>query len=113
MNLFHMKKSLLAFALGFSAFSFGQMTMNGSASMLVPGTCDCYRLTTNAAAVRGAIWSPGMIDLTQSFDMTFDIYAGNPSDEFYAGDGWFLYFSKTQRVLAILRMRLVIKTMRP
>jgi PKD repeat protein len=82
-----MKKSLLAFALGFSAFSFGQMTMNGSASMLVPGTCDCYRLTTNAAAVRGAIWSPGMIDLTQSFDMTFDIYAGNPSDEFYAGDG--------------------------
>jgi PKD repeat protein len=87
MNLFHMKKSLLAFALGFSAVSFGQMTMNASASMLVPGTCDCYRLTTNASAVRGAIWSPGMIDLTQSFDMTFDIYAGNPSDEFYAGDG--------------------------
>lgn len=87
MNLYTMKKSLLAFSLGFSALGFGQMTMNSSAALLVPGACDCYRLTTTAAGIKGSIWSPGTIDLTASFDMTFNIYAGNPIDELYAGDG--------------------------
>jgi hypothetical protein len=87
MNLLIMKKSLLAFSLGFSAFSFGQMTMNSSATMLVSGDCNCYRLTTTTPPDRGAIWSPGTINLTAPFDMTFNIYAGNPADEFYAGDG--------------------------
>jgi PKD repeat protein len=87
MNLLIMKKSLLAFSLGFSALSFGQMTMNANATMLVPGDCNCYRLTTATTIDRGAIWSPGTINLTAPFDMTFNIYAGNPADEFYAGDG--------------------------
>ncbi len=87
MKLLIMKKSLLAFSFGLSALSFGQMTMNASATMLVTGDCNCYRLTTTTPPDRGAIWSPGTINLTSPFDMTFDIYAGNPADEFYAGDG--------------------------
>lgn len=84
MNPFIMKKSLLALSFGISAFSFGQMTMTSSAMI---GDCNCYQLTANAASDKGAIWSPVPINLTNSFDMTFDIYLGNPPDEFWAGDG--------------------------
>lgn len=50
----------------------GQMVLSGDAV----GACDCYTLTstTNSA---GSIWSPTTIDLTKSFDFTFEVNLGS------------------------------------
>lgn len=71
-----MKQSLLGILfLTAGVYSFGQMTMTSSA-MIDPADCNCYKLTDGATNDVGAIWSPVQIDLTNSFDMTFNIFAG-------------------------------------
>jgi len=70
-----MKKSVLILAGAISSVGYSQMTMNSNASMF--GDCNCYNITDGTTNKRGAIWSPTSIDLTQDFDMTFQIYAGS------------------------------------
>ena len=41
------------------------------------GTCDCYQLTDELPSQAGSIWSPNSIELTNSFDFTFDINLGD------------------------------------
>ncbi|MFT5822298.1 MAG: gliding motility-associated-like protein [Crocinitomix sp.] len=41
------------------------------------GTCDCYQLTDELTYEAGSIWSPNSIDLTNSFDFTFDVNLGD------------------------------------
>ena len=74
-----MKKSLLLLSCGFSFFAQSQMTMNSSTTF--GAGCDCYSLTNGTTNDKGAIWSPAPIDLTQPFDMTFFVYAGNADGE--------------------------------
>lgn len=56
------------------------MVLSGVAT----GTCDCYELTdfTNQT---GSVWSPGTIDLTNSFDMSFEVNLG--ADDVWGADG--------------------------
>ena len=60
-----------------------QMTMVGEATQF--GSCNCYQLTSNGTAQRGAIWSPQPIDLNNDFDMIFDIYVG--ANDVWGADG--------------------------
>lgn len=69
-----MKKLVLGIAVGLSSLSFGQMTTEGTAIQV--GGCDTYQLTPDVTNVAGAAWSSDPIDLTQSFDMIFDVYLG-------------------------------------
>lgn len=71
---------LLIFAGLISFTASAQMVLSGSAT----GGCDCYELTdgTNQA---GSIWSPSTIDLTNSFDLSFDINAG--ANDVWGADG--------------------------
>ena len=57
-----------------------QMILSGVAT----GSCDCYELTdfTNQT---GSVWSPGTIDLTNSFDMSFEVNLG--VDDVWGADG--------------------------
>ena len=72
-----MKKLVLVLMSGLSVYSYSQMTMNSIAAMTNPGDCNCYNVTNNTTNKKGAIWSVAPIDLNQSFDMTFQIFAGN------------------------------------
>lgn len=60
--------------------SYSQLVLDGSAT----GACDCYTVTdfTNQA---GSVWSPTTIDLSNSFDFTFDINLG--VDDVWGADG--------------------------
>jgi len=68
-----MKKLTLACLLAFTSWLHGQMDIYGTTT----GTCDCYQLTDELTAQAGSIWSPNSILLTNSFDLTFDIYLGD------------------------------------
>lgn len=50
----------------------GQMVLSGDAT----GSCDCYTLT-NTTNSSGSIWSPSTIDLSNSFDFTFEVNLGS------------------------------------
>ena len=52
---------------------YGQMDIFGSTT----GTCDCYLLTDELATQAGSIWSPNSIEMTNTFDFTFDINLGD------------------------------------
>lgn len=58
----------------FSQISFAQYVLNGTAAQL---SCNCYRLTDNAIDQSGSVWNSNLISLTDTFDFTFDIYAGD------------------------------------
>lgn len=51
--------------------------LNGSAVNL--GN-DCYRLTTTQGNQNGTVWYADQIDITQPFDITFEMYFGNLDD---------------------------------
>jgi gliding motility-associated-like protein len=53
--------------------SFAQMDTYGTTT----GTCDCYQLTDEITNEAGSIWSPNSILLTNSFDLTFEVYLGD------------------------------------
>ena len=79
-----MKKLILFFGGISSILSYAQMTTVGAATQF--GGCNCYQLTPAVTTgQKGAIWSQNTVDLTQDFDMTFDVYFG-PSDP-YGADG--------------------------
>ena len=49
-------------------------TLIGAASALSPG---CYQVTPNANSVSGAVWFPGPVDVSVSFEVRADVYLGN------------------------------------
>ena len=50
-----------------------QYTVNGNATK---DNCNCYTLTNTAAFQSGSVWNNNKIDLTQSFNFTFDVFLG-------------------------------------
>ena len=50
----------------------GQTTV-GAASVW---STDCYQITPNANSQSGAVWFPGPVDITSSFEMTAQVYLG-------------------------------------
>ena len=52
--------------------SYGQMTLNGTAT----GFCDCYTLTTAGPTQAGSIWSPSSISLANPFDIKSRVFLG-------------------------------------
>ncbi len=57
-----------------SVRSQAQYVVNGNAAQL---SCNCYRLTQAQNNQSGSVWNENMINLTDSFDFTFDVYLGN------------------------------------
>lgn len=51
-----------------------QYVANGTATQL---SCNCYRLTLAQIDQSGSVWNSNMIDLTEAFDFTFDVYLGS------------------------------------
>ncbi len=66
-----MRQTLVLIAFLICSNSFGQMVLSGTAT----GGCDCYTLTTTTSQA-GSVWSPDFIDLTKTFDFTFQINLG-------------------------------------
>lgn len=64
---------LLIGALACAGATLGQ-TLVGSASVFSPG---CYQITPNVNSVSGAVWFPGPVDVSTSFEMRADVYLGN------------------------------------
>lgn len=70
-----MKQTLFALLMTAAASSaVAQYVVNGSATQL---SCNCYRLTQAVNNQSGSVWNENMINLTDSFDYTFDVYLGN------------------------------------
>jgi len=69
-----MSKRALGLILGlvFMGSAVGQ-TLVGSASVLSPG---CYQVTPNQNSVSGAVWFPGPVDASTSFEMRADVFLG-------------------------------------
>jgi gliding motility-associated-like protein len=61
-----------------------QYTINGNASQ---DDCHTYTLTQNVAGQSGSVWNNFKIDLTQSFDFTFDVYLGQLETNVEGADG--------------------------
>jgi gliding motility-associated-like protein len=61
-----------------------QYTVNGSASQ---DDCHTYTLTKNLNTQSGSVWNNFKIDLTQSFDFTFDVYLGQLETNVEGADG--------------------------
>lgn len=50
-----------------------QYTVNGNAFR---ENCNCYTLTNNQLGQSGSVWNNNRIELSQSFDFTFDVFLG-------------------------------------
>ena len=50
-----------------------QYTVNGNAFR---ENCNCYTLTNNQLGQSGSVWNNNRIDLSQSFDFTFEVFLG-------------------------------------
>lgn len=50
-----------------------QYTVNGNAFR---ENCNCYTLTNNQVTQSGSVWNNNRINLSQSFDFTFDVFLG-------------------------------------
>lgn len=50
-----------------------QYVIQGSATQQ---SCHCYTLTPDSATKNGSVWNVNRIDLTQNFDIAFDIFVG-------------------------------------
>jgi gliding motility-associated-like protein len=61
-----------------------QYTVNGNASQ---DDCHTYTLTQNVTGQSGSVWNNFKIDLTQSFDFTFDVYLGQLETNVEGADG--------------------------
>lgn len=76
-----MRALFITLIFGIATFSgYSQMILSGVAT----GSCDCYELTDNTNEA-GSIWSPGTIDLTNTFDFTFDVNLG--ANDVWGADG--------------------------
>ncbi|MFT4526330.1 MAG: hypothetical protein ACI85F_002502, partial [Bacteroidia bacterium] len=58
---------------GFIANANAQYQTNGNASQT---SCQCFDVTPDTPYQAGSVWNLTLIDLTQPFDFTFDIYLG-------------------------------------
>ena len=72
LNMFKRFGLIAAFA-SFAAGTSAQ-TLVGSASAFGPG---CYQVTPNQNSVSGAVWFPGTVDVSESFELRADVYLGN------------------------------------
>ncbi|MGA0435708.1 MAG: L-type lectin-domain containing protein, partial [Flavobacteriales bacterium] len=72
---YHVLCAVLATLFGFSANdALAQPnTIHGNAINLGAG---CYRLTNSGNSQRGAVWYGGTVDISQSWEMTADVYLG-------------------------------------
>lgn len=69
-----MRKYLLLVTLLFCLSAKAQQyTVNGNASQI---NCHCYTLTPNQGNMSGSVWNNNRIDLSVSFDFTFDVNLG-------------------------------------
>ena len=50
-----------------------QYQTNGTAGQT---SCQCFEVTPNTQYQAGSVWNVTLIDLTQPFDFTFDIFLG-------------------------------------
>ena len=65
-------------AIGVAVFTLPHLAMaqpdlHGNATSLGGG---CYRLTNASSSQRGAVWYFGTVDVSQSWEMTADVYLG-------------------------------------
>ena len=67
-----MKYTFLIFGLLLSYIAVGQYTVNGSATQ---DNCHCYTLTQNVNTLNGSVWNNTKINLSQSFDFTFQVFS--------------------------------------
>jgi gliding motility-associated-like protein len=65
--------SLFALGMVLVNVAFGQYQTNGNASQT---SCPCFEVTPGAQYQSGSVWNETLIDLTQPFDFTFDIFLG-------------------------------------
>lgn len=65
--------SLLILAVLSPLMVFGQYQVNGSAMQT---SCNCYQLTPDQPFLGGSVWNVNQIDLTESFDYTFQVFLG-------------------------------------
>ncbi|TBR18218.1 MAG: hypothetical protein EPO57_07900, partial [Chitinophagaceae bacterium] len=70
-----MKKIVTFFFLifTFENISFSQYIINGSA---IQNSCNCYTLTVAQNNLGGSVWQANKINLSNSFDFTFNVYLG-------------------------------------
>ena len=64
---------LLLFAAFITTSAIAQYTVNGNATK---DNCNCYTLTKNINTQSGSVWNNNKIDLSQSFNFTFDVFLG-------------------------------------
>lgn len=64
---------LLLFAIFYFPSAIAQYTINGDATK---DNCNCYTLTKNINTQSGSVWNNNKIDLSQSFNFTFDVFLG-------------------------------------
>lgn len=68
-----MKYLVYLLTLLYSGSITAQYITNGSASII---NCHCYQLTPASNAQSGSVWNSNRIDLTNSFDFSFDVFFG-------------------------------------
>jgi gliding motility-associated-like protein len=68
-----LKALLITAALAYSSTLSAQYVVNNNA---IAESCRCYTLTTANNYQRGSVWHSNVIDLTQNFDLKFNIFLG-------------------------------------
>ena len=66
-------KSILLVLFLCASTAYAQYQTNGSATQT---SCECFELTPETQFAAGSVWNVTLIDLTQPFDFTFDIFLG-------------------------------------
>ena len=72
-NILRKAAAILLVGFACSDVSYGQYQTNGTASET---TCGCYEVTPDVQYQAGSVWNVTLINLTQPFDFTFDIFLG-------------------------------------
>ena len=70
---FLLKSFLFLLCASFSSVLFAQYAVNGNATQ---DNCNCYTLTPNINTAVGSVWNINLIDLTNSFDFSFNVFLG-------------------------------------
>jgi gliding motility-associated-like protein len=68
-----MQRLLLVLLSSLPLIGTAQYVVNGNAVQL---SCNCYRLTQAINTQGGSVWNENLIDLTDPFDFTFNVYLG-------------------------------------
>ena len=77
-----MKRIFFIIGLFINFVAAGQYTINGNATQ---DNCHCYTLTQSINTQQGSVWNNTKIDLSQSFDFTFQVFLG--CTDFNGADG--------------------------